>query len=301
MLKVHLLTIFAQYFVCTGFYRSFLSIMKKTLYVSDLDGTLLNRDSRLSEESISILNRMINECDVNFTIATARTPATVVNIMERVSTRLPFIVMNGAATWDNTLRSFTSTTPFDNTTVAQVCDVFEAHGLNPLVYRRNGNAIEVHHFGQLSPQEQEFVEERKRMFKKFHLNDSDYKTNDNEALLIFAMNDYNRLKPIYNDVIKRVNCSSVCYHDIFDSSAGLMETYAPGVSKAVAVRSLADKLGVERLIVFGDNRNDIPMMKIADYSVAPENAVDEVKAVANEVIEPNYTHSVARFIASQQE
>jgi Cof subfamily protein (haloacid dehalogenase superfamily) len=257
--------------------------MKKTLYVSDLDGTLLDRNSQLSEESISTLNRLINECGVNFTIATARTPATVVGIMERIHSRLPFIVMNGAATWDNIGRRFISTSPFDNSTLEQVCNIFEAHGLNPMVYRRNGNSIEVHHCGQFSPQEQEFVEERKRLSKKFHLNDTAYKINDNEALLIFAMNDYSRLKPIYNDVIKHVNCSSVCYHDIFDPSAGLMETYAPGVSKAVAIRRLADEIGAERLIVFGDNRNDIPMMKIADYAVAPENAIDEVKAIAHEV------------------
>lgn len=273
--------------------------MKKTLYVSDLDGTLLDRNSQLSEESISTLNRLINECGVNFTIATARTPATVVGIMERIHSRLPFIVMNGAATWDNIGRRFISTSPFDNSTLEQVCNIFEAHGLNPMVYRRNGNSIEVHHCGQFSPQEQEFVEERMRLSKKFHLNDTAYKINDNEALLIFAMNDYSRLKPIYNDVIKHINCSSVCYHDIFDPSAGLMETYAPGVSKAVAIRRLADEIGAERLIVFGDNRNDIPMMKIADYAVAPENAIDEVKAVAHEVIGPNYTHSVTQFIASQ--
>ena len=273
--------------------------MKKTLYVSDLDGTLLDRNSQLSEESISTLNRLINECGVNFTIATARTPATVVGIMERIHSRLPFIVMNGAATWDNIGRRFISTSPFDNSTLEQVCNIFEAHGLNPMVYRRNGNSIEVHHCGQFSPQEQEFVEERMRLSKKFHLNDPAYKINDNEALLIFAMNDYSRLKPIYNDVIKHINCSSVCYHDIFDPSAGLMETYAPEVSKAVAIRRLADEIGAERLIVFGDNRNDIPMMKIADYAVAPENAIDEVKAVAHEVIGPNYTHSVTQFIASQ--
>ena len=47
-----------------------------TLYVSDLDGTLLNPDSRVSERSAAILNRLV-ERGVMFTPATARTPATV--------------------------------------------------------------------------------------------------------------------------------------------------------------------------------------------------------------------------------
>lgn len=294
------LTIFAKKINKIDFIFKRTNEMNKTLYVSDLDGTLLNRNSRLSDESITILNRLIGECGVNFTIATARTPATVEGIMKRVNTRLPFIVMNGAATWDNTTQSFISTTPIDNATAIQVCNTFESHGLRPLVYRRKGNRIEVNHFGPLSEQEKAFVDERRCTNKIFNLNNPYYKTGDNEALLIFAMNDYNRLTPIYNDVITHIKCSSVCYHDIFDPSAGLMETYAAGVSKAVAVSRLATEIGAERLVVFGDNRNDIPMMKIADYAVAPENAVDEVKAIAHEIIESNDTHSVARYIAKQQ-
>lgn len=273
-----------------------LIFMEKTLYVSDLDGTLLGRDSQLSCESVEILNRVLTR-GVNFTIATARTPATVVGIMEHVRTKLPFIVLNGGAMWDNSVRRFASTTPIPATTVCRVCEIFEKHGLRPLVYRRCGDALEVHHFGELSPQEELFVKERLNLgFKRFCLDDVNYKVSDNEALLLFAMNDFEVLSRIHGEVLSHVDCASVCYHDIFDPSAGLMETYAPGVSKAVAIRKLASEIGAKRLVVFGDNLNDIPMMQIADCAVAPDNAVDEVKAVADIVIEPNYTHSVARFI-----
>lgn len=273
--------------------------MKKILYVSDLDGTLLDRDSRVSSESVAILSRLITENGLNFTIATARTPATVVNIMERVPVKLPMVVMNGAATWDNTRREFVCTSPLDAGMVTRVCDIFECHGLCPMVYRRIGNRLEVHHCGSLSSQEEGFVEERAGLaLKSFHLNDREYKNGEGETLLIFSMNEYERLKPVYADILAQADCSPVFYHDIFDAQAGLIETYAPGVSKAVAVRRLADEMGAERLVVFGDNRNDIPMMQIADYAVAPENAMPEVKAVANEVIDSNASHSVARYLAT---
>ena len=273
--------------------------MRKTLFVSDLDGTLLDRDSRVSRESVSILNRLITEYGVNFTIATARTPATVVNIMADVAAKLPFVVMNGAATWDNAGRRFVRTSPLSQDTVVKVCDIFEAHGLHPMIYRCCGDSLEVHHCGELSLQERSFVAERQGLaLKKFFLDDAGYKCTQGDALLIFSMNDYERLAPIYKEVTAQVDCSSICYHDIFDASAGLMETYAPGTSKAIAVRRLANEIGAERLVVFGDNRNDIPMMQIADLAVAPENAVDEVKAIAHKVIEPNYMDSVARFILS---
>ena len=69
------------------------------LYVSDLDGTLLNTDAKLSDKSKEYLNTALNN-NVKFTIATARTPATVVNLLEWVNINLPVITMNGSAIYD---------------------------------------------------------------------------------------------------------------------------------------------------------------------------------------------------------
>ena len=48
----------------------------KKLYVSDLDGTLLNQRGDLSAKTVEKLNQCIKE-GIHFTINTARTPATV--------------------------------------------------------------------------------------------------------------------------------------------------------------------------------------------------------------------------------
>lgn len=45
--------------------------MPKILYVTDLDGTLLNKQSRINEESIQIINDLIGQ-GMLFTYATAR-------------------------------------------------------------------------------------------------------------------------------------------------------------------------------------------------------------------------------------
>ena len=49
-------------------------------------------------------------------------------------------------------------------------------------------------------------------------------------------------------------------------------------------------------MVFGDNLNDLPMMRVADLAVAVENALPQTKAEAHKVIGPNTADSVARFI-----
>ncbi len=49
-------------------------------------------------------------------------------------------------------------------------------------------------------------------------------------------------------------------------------------------------------MAFGDNINDLPMMREADLAVAVSNALPEVKDAADIVIGANTDDAVARFI-----
>ena len=273
-----------------------------TLYVSDLDGTLLGKDSQLSAVTVATLNRIIGELGGLFTVATARTPATVVPLMQQVHARLPFIVIGGSAMWNPVSMSYEHTRGIDDMTVNAVADVFDRRGAHPFIYRRHGkNLLHTHHYGPLSPQEERFIAERQHLpLKQFFLDDRDFRHSDDEALLIFSMNKYAVLKSIADDLRTSVpSCSVMVYHDIFDESEGYLEIFSAGTSKAAAIRDLARQLGAGRVVVFGDNRNDIAMMQAADFSVAVDNAFTEVKSVASEVIGPNTVDSVARWIETE--
>ena len=187
-------------------------------------------------------------------------------------------------------------------TVNAVADVFDRRGAYPFIYRRHGkNLLHTHHYGPLSPQEERFIAERQHLpLKQFFLDDRDFRHSDDEALLIFSMNKYAVLKSIADDLRTSVpTCSVMVYHDIFDESEGYLEIFSAGTSKAAAIRDLARQLGAGRVVVFGDNRNDIAMMQAADFSVAVDNAFTEVKSVASEVIGPNTVDSVARWIETE--
>ena len=54
-------------------------------------------------------------------------------------------------------------------------------------------------------------------------------------------------------------------------------------AKGAAVRRLADKLGSKLIVAVGDYENDIDMLKAADVAYAVENAIDEVKRIADRV------------------
>ena len=74
--------------------------MSKTLYISDLDGTLLGSNQRISEKSSRIINSLV-ERDMIFSYATARSVHTAKNAAKGLTAKIPLIVYNGAFIVDN--------------------------------------------------------------------------------------------------------------------------------------------------------------------------------------------------------
>ncbi len=271
----------------------------KTLYVSDMDGTLLNSGSVLSQESIEKLNTLIDN-GAAFTVATARTPATVTSLMKDVNANLPFIVMAGCAEWKPKENEYSVVRFIDPTIVKSITDIFCKYGNTPFIYNKSGNTIVVNHTIQLTQQEREFIEPRiKTPLKRLETVES-LAANTEEydgVMLIFSMGKFDNLRKIADEIDKKgIPCTYNCYHDIFDTEQGIIDIYQEGTTKASAIKRLAQEIGAERIVCFGDNLNDIAMMEEADWSVAVENAFEEVKAHADEVIGSNEENAVVNWI-----
>ena len=67
---------------------------RELLYVSDLDGTLLDGNGRLSKESAKRLNRLIDK-GLNLTIATARNYDSAYPLLRELNLKHPIILFNG--------------------------------------------------------------------------------------------------------------------------------------------------------------------------------------------------------------
>ena len=86
------------------------------------------------------------------------------------------------------------------------------------------------------------------------------------------------------------------------------ETYLPGVfwlelaalgaTKGDGIADLRRLTGADRIVCFGDNRNDLSMFEAADESYAVANAAPEVKERATAVIDSNADDGVARWLAA---
>lgn len=273
-----------------------MSVISSTLFVTDLDGTLLNDCSRVSPSSAALLNELSRR-GAAITVATARTPATVSRLLDGIHLNPPLIVMTGAATWQPRGNVYTDLSPMLPATASHVLDVCRSHGVEPFVYSLGADGIiHVSHPGAMSPGEKRFVDERRHLpLKRFHLGLE--RAPEGDVALLFAMGPRDNIFAVADLLRVNVDCSVSAYVDIFGRDTGILEVFAPGVSKAAAITRLAARLGKSRTVVFGDNLNDIPMMTTATEAYAVGNALDEVKAVATEVIGTNLTDAVATTIS----
>ena len=275
----------------------------KTLFVSDLDGTLLGQDRKVSEQSVRLINESIED-GAMFSVATARTPATGGPLLANVKSPLPFIVMTGAAIWNREDNRYVYAAFHREETARRLVELYLRLGLSMFVYiLGEDNVIHIYHVGDMSQLEREFMEERLHTpYKDFHILDKEegeLPENLDRVLLFYSMRPTAEVRRVYDEIKDSEDLRAVFYHDMYGEEIALMEVFGPDASKANAVRRLAAITGAERIVAYGDNVNDIPILEVADEAVAVENAVTAAKAVADRTIGPNSDDSVAKDIKKQ--
>lgn len=276
--------------------------MKKTLYVTDLDGTLLNNESVVTAESARIITDL-SRAGAMITVATARTPATVEPLLADTLTTVPAVVMTGASLWSRETCSYLEPKFIGAETVMSVYDTMVRHGLCPFVYMLPADhIIRAYHPHQLNEADADFVAKRSNLaLKKFVVGSMpQIDGSAGDCIIIFTLGDpdtvFAAAAEIEADALHP--CSVSAYADPCSGGIGVLEVKAPGTSKADSVTRVAELTGANRIVVFGDNINDLSMMAVADLAVAVGNAVPQVLDAADVVIDTNETDAVARFIQS---
>ena len=116
-----------------------------------------------------------------------------------------------------------------------------------------------------------------------------------EIFYLTCIDEKEKLEPLYEKYKDGYHC--VFQTEIYTGDQWL-EIMPPEASKSHAVIRLKELLGCDRLVVFGDGKNDMDMFEIADECYAVENAVPELKAMATAVIGGNDSDGVARCLES---
>lgn len=268
----------------------------KTLFVTDLDGTLLGSDSRVSAVSARILSEL-NSRGALVTVATARTPATVVPLLEHTGMRVPAIVMTGASLWDFGTSGYLDPILFPHGVASRTVGEFVSAGVNPFVYTLGDDGrLTVWHNGGMTRHEDNFYQERRNLpLKRFVLDTADgYDIAYRDVILLLGIGETPRIEALAASLRGYGTLSVSAYQDIFNPEISYIEVFASGVSKADAVMRVKEMTGADRVVVYGDNLNDLPMFAVADEAVAVANARPQVLAAADRIIGSNTDDSVPK-------
>lgn len=267
------------------------------LFVTDLDGTLLNSNKEVSIKSTEILNKLIDN-GVNFTIATARTPATVVDLLQDVNLKLPAVLMNGVLLYDIKEEKYINIKEIEKDTVDKVFDILNKFDKNAMVYGIRNNHLWVYHKEFEYSWEYNFYKERADRKQKTFLKVENYQESIKESKIInfIVFDKYEKIKGIYEELKKIDEISVEYYEDIYEKGCYFLEAYSAEASKANGIKLLSDYIEHDKLICFGDNLNDIPMFELADECYATANAVERVKEISTDVIGSCDEDGVALFM-----
>lgn len=271
--------------------------MSKTLYVTDLDGTLLTSGQYVSEKSCEIINSL-TEQGLIFSYATARSLITAKKVTTGLTLKSPVIVNNGVFIVDSESGEKLVKNTFSAEQAEDIFSTLSDFGISPLVYSIIDGTEKFSYIPQkLTRGMTDFLNSRQGDPRHRPLpwrpltGENDML--DGEPFYITCIDDAGSMSEAYGELKKRYYC--VYSRDIY-SGDQWVEILPKNATKANAVLQLKDYCGCDRLVVFGDGINDIPMFKAADECYAVENAAPELKEIADGIIGDNNCDSVAEFI-----
>lgn len=271
------------------------------LILSDLDGTLLTGEKLISPATLAALERAA-ELGVHVVPSSGR----FFEGMPRQVRELPFvryaIEVNGA--WVRDVRENTVLYRAEMP-ARQVLEVYDYLDTLPVVYdtyRESRGYMEAQLHARLDEYLAAFKQpERVKALRKPIA----------DLRGVIAREDWNcqRVQAYFNDldllrVQERAIQERFPHLLVTNSNPTTLEITAGGASKGQALEALCGHLGIpiEDTMAFGDRDNDADMLLAAGIGVAMENAVDELKAVADFVTRSNdedgIAHALEKFIFS---
>lgn len=271
---------------------------KKVLYVSDLDGTLMRSDITLSDHTVRTINELIDK-GMNFTYATARSIESARPIAGGLKLKLPVITRNGAVLADNNTGRHLEKSVFTSDEVQLLKDTLEELPLCGFVSCFIGEKmIKTYMEGSHTEAFQGYIDYYKddpMMTSKTNIEDMFC----GEPGYVTLLGEKEYIRPIYERVKTYQGWECLFQKDTYRDEYWL-EICPQNCTKAKTILKLKERYGFDRLVVFGDGLNDIPMFEIADESYAVENAVDGLKEIATGVIGNNNEDCVAQFLKNKE-
>jgi Cof subfamily protein (haloacid dehalogenase superfamily) len=265
------------------------------LVVFDLDGTLLNRESVISDYTRETL-ALLTQRDIAYTVATGRTLHGARAILDGHAFRLPQAYKNGVMIWhpeSKRLSSGAMLTPEELDIVVRSCLL---NGITPFVFTLDDdNGSTVYHPPLLTDIEKELIRSI-GISEPVTARPLDELPPDAEITHVNAIGDGDAILAVLHSVNDEPHLVAYSGIALEGKEWRWLDIHHSDASKGGAIRKMKELLGLDRVICFGDSDNDLSMFEAADECYAPSNANDKIKSAATEVIGHHDEEGIARFL-----
>lgn len=255
----------------------------------DLDGTLLTNDKKVSQKTIETLAKCRDK-NVLFGIATGRSLISVQNLIKEwgIADSVDVLVgFNGAHVIDFTDNTETKFNPIDTITLRKIYDAYIDLPASVMLYK--DHSIHTTHENDIS----------RRLANNNHFTHETFNPDElftEPQLKMLIGCDSLEVTDLVEETAKKLNLESVYQ---VRTQKDLYEFMDNRNSKSSGIDFLAKKHGftLENVMAFGDENNDVEMLRDCGCGVAMANASESAKNAANEILEfTNEEDGVARRI-----
>lgn len=267
------------------------------LITTDIDGTLLDPNGKISKRTETVIKKVLQKYpDLHFILASGRArPATTeireaLGIVDRPKTES--LLCNGCIVYDSVGNIiWESTLPIDF--LIKFYNILKTHPNNGFLFSCGDDAIMVDEkwekIARDDYQEQTVLVDKEEYIKKVESGES--KVNK----VCYLVNDENEAHKIMESIkdLKEEYDLECVY------STGIFLEYMPkGTNKGTGLAQLLKKLNISKneVIAFGDGNNDIELFQNAEWTVAMENARENLKSHAKYIAKSNAEDGVADIL-----
>lgn len=272
---------------------------QRALYVTDLDGTLLDAEGVVPVESHATLARLLAQ-GTGFTVATARSPRSAMRALGGLPLSMPLIAYNGATAAGPGDDSALWWHHFDPRVLHPLIGASLAAGVAPLVFWLGPDGAD--RISWVSGTEttgiDAFLEARPgdpRLTPVDGWDEIDHES----GFFVSIVGEYpavRRLARMIRAISWGAGCSLALQQERDGSGLAMLDITPVQATKGSAVRRVAAEHGFTRVIAFGDAASDLTMFAEADESYAVAGASSAVKEAATAVLDP-HPDAVVRFLA----
>ncbi len=270
------------------------------LIVFDLDGTLLNRNSAISEYTSETL-KLLSQHGIAYTVATGRTLHGARAILDGHRFDLPQAYKNGVMIWHPDQRRFSSTAMLTASELDNVVAACIRQKVTPFVFTLDeDDGSTVYHPPLRSDAELELV-------RMFNTEDNvrtcalDELPADAAITHVNSIGAGEAIKAVLRSVAEEPQLVAYSGVALEGEQWYWLDVHHSNASKGGAIKTLRELLGLERIICFGDSDNDLSMFEAADEGYAPANANEAIKSAATAVIGHHDEEGIARFLRERFE